>query len=145
MHELYASDPEVRAALTARFGTTDRARIAEIVFADRSELDWLEALLHPRVRERYVQWLDALDADVAVVEIPLLYESGSDSLFDGVVVITAPAEARRARAGKAVDARSARLVSEDEKIRRADFVFVNDGTLEQLDAFVASVLERVRA
>ena len=50
VHRLIAGDPDVRAALEQRFGTTDRARIAEIVFADRDELGWLERLLHPRVR-----------------------------------------------------------------------------------------------
>ena len=78
VHELYAGDAEVRAALEERFGTTDRARIAEVVFADPDELAWLEQLLHPRVRERYAAWLDSVDADVAVVEIPLLYETGAE-------------------------------------------------------------------
>ena len=53
VHELYASDTEVRTALEQRFGTTDRGRIAEVVFADPSELTWLEQVLHPRVRQRY--------------------------------------------------------------------------------------------
>ena len=145
MHELYASDPEVRSALDERFGTTDRARIAETVFRDRSELDWLEQLLHPRVRRRYTEWLAAVDADVAVVEIPLLYETGAEALFDTVVVISAPEELRRSRAGPGVEQRSARLLPDDEKIPRADFAYVNDGTLEQLDAFVAGVLEQLHA
>ena len=145
MHELYASDQEVIDALEARFGTADRARIAEVVFADRAELEWLEALLHPRVRERYLGWLEEVGADVAVVEIPLLYETGADALFDAVVVVTAPEDLRRARAGRNVDLRSARLVPDEEKAKRADFAYVNDGTPEDLDAFVVSVLQRLRA
>jgi dephospho-CoA kinase len=145
VHQLYASDEEVRAALEGRFGTTDRGRIAEIVFDDRSELAWLERLLHPRVRERYEAWLAEVDADVAVGEVPLLYETGAEALFDVVVVITAPEQLRRSRAGAELVARSARLLPEEEKARRADFAYVNEGTLEQLDEFVASVLERLRA
>jgi dephospho-CoA kinase len=133
----------VRAALEDRFSTTDRGRIAEIVFADPGELTWLETLLHPRVREAYAAWLEQVDADVAVVEIPLLYETGAEAGFDKVVVVTAPAELRRARRGDAVDARSPRLIPDDEKLRRADFAFVNDGSLDELDAFIQAVLERL--
>jgi dephospho-CoA kinase len=135
----------VRSALEDRFGTTDRDRIAEIVFRDRSELEWLEALLHPRVRRRSAAWLAAVDSDVAVIEIPLLYETGAETFFEFVVVVTAPEELRRSRSGAGVDQRSARLIPDEEKARRADFAYVNDGTLEQLDDFVASVLEQLRA
>ena len=140
VHRLIAHDPDVRAALEQRFGTTDRARIGEIVFADREELSWLEALLHPRVREEYLAWLEGLDATVSVVEIPLLYETGADALFDAVVVVTAPEELRAARAPVPLAARSSRLIPDDEKVRRADFSYVNDGSLEELDAFVERVL-----
>jgi dephospho-CoA kinase len=133
----------VRAALENRFSTTDRARIAEIVFADPDELTWLETLVHPHVREAYAAWLEQVDADVAVVEIPLLYETGADAGFDRVVVVTAPPDLRRARRGDVVDSRSPRLLPDDEKIRRADFAFVNDGSLAELDAFVQAVLQRL--
>jgi dephospho-CoA kinase len=144
VHELYASDSEVRTALEHRFGTTDRGSIADVVFADPSELTWLEQMLHPRVRQRYREWLAAVESDVAVVEIPLLYETGAEALFDTVVVLTAPEELRRSRAGARMKQRSARLLADDEKVRRADFVYVNDGTLAELDAFVARVLDDVR-
>ena len=93
----------VQAALDERFGTTDRARIANIVFCDAAELAWLRGWSRPRVRDRYAAWLDGVDADVAVVEIPLLYETGAERLFDAVVVITAPDAIRVARRGAAVD------------------------------------------
>ena len=144
VHELIAGDPDVRAALEERFGTTDRARIGEIVFADRDELAWLEALLHPRVVARRDEWLAGVDAPVAVAEIPLLYETGGEREVDAVVVVTAPPEVRRARSG-AVDQRSARLIPDEEKAARADFVYVNDGTLEQLDTFVGDVLAQLTA
>ena len=144
VHGLYADDAEVRAALEERFSTTDRSRIAEIVFADPVELAWLEALLHPRVRAAHAEWLDTVDADVAVIEIPLLYETGAEALFDAVVVITAPESVRRTRRGEQVDARSARLIPDAEKIRLADFAFVNEGPLEALDAFIETVLARLQ-
>ena len=101
VHRLIGEDPEVRAALEERLGTTDRAEIAAVVFADPEQLAWLESLLHPRVRDATEEWLARRDAPVAVVEIPLLYETGGDARFDRVVVITAPTEVREARARSA--------------------------------------------
>jgi dephospho-CoA kinase len=144
VHRLIAEDPDVRAALEERFGTTDRARIGAIVFADRDELAWLESLLHPRVRAAHRAWREAQDADVAAVEIPLLYETGGETQFDAVVVVTAPAAVRAARTPTAADGRSSRLIPDDEKERRADFSYVNDGSLEELDAFVGRVLDELR-
>jgi dephospho-CoA kinase len=145
VHDLYAEDAEVRTALEQRFGTLDRGRIAELVFADRDELAWLEQLLHPRVRERYAAWLAEVRAPVAVVEIPLLYETGADALFDSVVVITAPEELRTSRSGESVTERSPRLLPDDEKMRRAAYSYVNDGSLAELDAFVQGVLRRLQS
>jgi dephospho-CoA kinase len=144
VHRLYTDDAEVRAALEERFGTTDRARIGDVVFSDPAELAWLEALLHPRVRSAYAAWLAGVDAPVAVVEIPLLYETGAEGLFDAVVVITATAAIRRKRRGTSVDERSPRLMPDEEKVRRADFAYVNDGPLAELDTFVQAVLERLQ-
>jgi dephospho-CoA kinase len=144
VHRLIGEDEEVRAALKERFGTTDRAKIAAVVFVDPGELAWLEGLLHPRVGQAEREWLDGLEARVAVTEIPLLYEVGADERFDAVVVITAPPEVRAARAPQANDARAGRLLTDEEKIARADFSYVNDGTLEQLDAFVGEVLEQLQ-
>jgi dephospho-CoA kinase len=143
VHRLIAGDGEVRAALEERFGTTDRGRIGEIVFADREQLAWLESLLHPRVRRATEEWLVGVDAAVAVTEIPLLFETGGDDRFDAVVVITAPDKVRAARTDRARDSRGERLIPDEEKVARADFVYVNDGTLDELDAFVGSVLERL--
>lgn len=79
--------------------------------------------------------------DVAVVEIPLLYETGGEALFDAVVVVTAPEEARRERAGVRVAERSGRLIPDEEKVRRADYAYVNVGSLAELEEFVARVLD----
>jgi dephospho-CoA kinase len=145
VHDLYEGDDEVRAALTERFGTTDRAAIGKIVFADRAELDWLERLLHPRVRERSELWFAEQDAPLAVAEIPLLFETGGEGRFDAVVVVTAPRELREGRASVSVADRSDRLIPEDDKVRRADYVYVNDGSLEELDAWVAGVVAELTA
>jgi len=151
VHRLYREDQGLREALRARWGErvfrdgeVDRAEIGRIVFADRGELEWLEAELHPRVRAAVDAWLTEQDADVVVVEIPLLYETGGEARFDRVVVVTAPAELRAERRG-AVDGREQRLVPDEQKLRRADFAYVNDGTLERLDAFIAAVLEELRS
>jgi dephospho-CoA kinase len=145
VHDLYEHDDEVRAALIDRFGTTDRAEIGEIVFADRAELDWLERLLHPRVRERSERWFADQEAPLAVAEIPLLYETGGEARFDAVVVITAPPEVRESRTLVPLAARSDRLIPEDEKVRRADYVYVNVASLEELDAWVAGVVAELTA
>jgi dephospho-CoA kinase len=144
VHRLIAGDGEVRAALEERFGTTDRAKIAAVVFAEEAELAWLESLLHPRVRRATAEWLAEQDAEVAVTEIPLLFETGGEDRFDAVVVITAPDEIRAARTEQARDARGRRLIPDEEKVARADFAYVNDRTLDELDAFVGEVLEHLR-
>ena len=143
VHDLLAGDPDVRSAIRERWGDDaldDRGRIGEIVFQDRSELDWLEQLLHPKTRAAADAWLATVDAPVAAVEIPLLYETGGEGRFDAVVVITAPSEVRAARR-EGLAPREARLLSDEEKAERADFVFVNDGSLDDLDAFVEKVIE----
>ena len=76
-------------------GEVDRKRVGEIVFADRDELAWLESLLHPRVIAEQARWRAEQTAPLAVVEVPLLYETGGEDRFDAVVVITAPEETRR--------------------------------------------------
>jgi dephospho-CoA kinase len=149
VHELYG-DPEVQAALNERFGTSDRQAVRDIAVADVDSLLWLERLLHPRVITRTEAWREELSRlpdppALAVNEVPLLFEAGAESWFDAVVVITAPRELRAERAGERLDEREQRLIPEDEKVRRADFAYVNDGTLEQLDAFVAGVVRTLSA
>jgi dephospho-CoA kinase len=151
VHRLYRDDEGLQAALREhwgdrafRDGEVDREEIGRIVFADRAELGWLEAELHPRVRVATHKWLAEQTADVAVAEVPLLYETGGEGRFDRVVMVTAPLEVRQARRGGFAE-REGRLVPEEEKMRRADFCYVNDGTLEELDDFVARVLGELRA
>jgi dephospho-CoA kinase len=157
VHELLRSDEEVRAAVRDRFGerafgpdgAVDRARIAEIVFADERELDWLERLLHPRVVAAYLSWREELarlpePPAVCVTEVPLLYEVGGEGRFDAVVVVTASPEVRLSRQVRPLQDRERRLIPDEEKLARADFAYVNDGTLEELDRFAAGVIEQLR-
>jgi dephospho-CoA kinase len=157
VHRLLREDEDVRRQLVDRFGDRilddvgqiDRSAIAQLVFGDRKQLDWLERLLHPRVGHEYLDWREQLGRlpnppQVCVTEVPLLYEVGGDERFDKVVVITAPPETRAQRSQAAGDLREARLIPDEEKAKRADFVYVNDGTLEELDAFVAGVMHDLR-
>ncbi len=147
VHELYR-DPEIQAALRERFGVSEREAVRGLAVADRDALLWLEALLHPRVIARTEAWRDELarlpePPALAVNEVPLLYEAGAEDRFDVVVAVSAPREVRAARAGKRLDEREQRLIPEEEKLRRADFSYVNDGSLEELDAFVADVVRKL--
>ena len=82
---------------------------------------------------------------MSVTEVPLLYEAGSESNFDKVIVVTAPEQLRRARSPVATVGREQRLLPDEEKITRADYVYRNTGSLEELDAFVRSVLDDLRS
>jgi dephospho-CoA kinase len=150
VHRLLAEDDEVRAALRERLGDEVfgehgdvlRARVAERVFPDPALREWLEGLLHPRVVREYLAWRDEQTAALTVTEVPLLYEVGGETRFDRVVVITAPAEVRAARHPLG-DRRDERLIPDEEKVRRADFAYVNDGTIAELESFVAGVVEEL--
>jgi dephospho-CoA kinase len=152
VHELLRHD-EVKAAVVERLGhgvvgpdgRLDRGAIASVVFNDPAALTRLEELLHPLVSAEYLRWREQLAGlpdvpRVAVTEVPLLYEVGSDAHFDKVVVVTASPEVRRERARGKVDERGGRFLPEEEKVARADWAYVNDGTLAELDAFVAGVM-----
>ena len=153
VHELLRSDPEVKAAVLERFGESvlgengeiDRGKVGKVVFSDRPALRWLEQLLHPRVVARYLGWREDLGAlpdppAVCVTEVPLLYEVGGESRFDKIVVVTASPEARVSRRIGPLREREQRLVPEEEKLKRADFVYVNDGSFAELDEFVSGVM-----
>jgi dephospho-CoA kinase len=153
VHHLLAKDADVRAALVERLGegilgddgVPDRAKIAAIVFGDDAALAFLEGLLHPLVSREYLLWraqLATLDdpPKVCVTEVPLLYESGGETRFDRVVVITAPRQLREQRRQVPLDSRDDRLIDDKEKVARADFHYVNTGSFEDLDAWVAGVV-----
>jgi dephospho-CoA kinase len=131
--------------IVAPDGEIDRGALATVVFNDRDALTWLESTLHPLVSAEYLRWREQLatlpDApEVCVTEVPLLYETGGDERFDKVVVITAPSKLRRARSEVAIDDRESRLFDDREKVARADYSYKNIGTIEELDAFVSTVM-----
>ena len=148
----------MKSAIVERFGDgvlgedreIRRESVAKIVFSNRDELRWLEALLHPRVIATYLRWRDELRAlpdppPVCVTEVPLLYEVGADEQFDAVVAVTASPDVRVTRVVRPMVDRERRLLPDEEKLARADFAYVNDGTLEDLDAFVSDVIAKLTA
>jgi dephospho-CoA kinase len=156
VHELLDSEP-LRGRLIERWGEAiasgeeiDRARVGEIVFADPEQLSWLESQIHPLVRERTAVWLTSLPADteVAVVEVPLLFEAGSDGVFDTTVAVVTADELRRQRAERRghalVGEREARQLSQAEKAGRAEHVIENDGSLEDLERALSALIARLR-
>jgi len=158
VHHLLRTNEQVKQAIVRELGEevldeqggVDRKRVGAIVFDDREKLDFLERLLHPLVAAEYLQWREQLaelpnPPRVAVTEVPLLYETGGEERFDKVVVITAPPKLREQRRRVTRDDRDRRLLPDREKVERADFTYVNTGTLEELDAWVAEVMERLTA
>jgi dephospho-CoA kinase len=122
--------------------------VGRLVFGDRAKLLWLEQLLHPRVAREYLQWREQLaelpnTPDVSVTEVPLLYEVGGETRFDKVVALTASPRIRARRGRPVPEERAERQLSDDEKLRRADFAYVNNGSLEDLDAFVEDVMSQL--
>ena len=156
VHELLEAEPLQRRLVerwgeeVAPAGQVDRNRIGSIVFADPDELSWLEAEVHPLVGERIGAWLGELPGDVgvAVVEVPLLFESGMDGVFDTTVaVVTADAvrrERAEARGHALVDEREARQLAQDEKAARAEHVVRNDGSVEDLERELSALVEKLR-
>lgn len=156
VHELLEGEP-LRGRLVERWGAeveadgkVDRAKIGEIVFADPEQLTWLEAQIHPLVQRRTAEWLASLPegTEVAVVEVPLLFEVGSDRVFDTTVAVISADELRRERAaarGHAlVDEREARQLTQMEKAERADHTVENDGTVEDLEEALSALLAKLR-
>jgi dephospho-CoA kinase len=158
VHHLLATDDDVKRALVERLGEgilgadgrPDRARIARVVFSDREQLAWLESLLHPLVAREYLAWREQLarlpnPPRVCVTEVPLLYEAGGETRFDKVVVVTAPRLLREQRRRVRRDDRDDRLLPDREKVKRADYAYVNTGTREELDAWVGGVMAELSA
>src|SRR4051794_40744527 len=143
VHELIEDDSEVKRALLERYGTTKRADIAEVVFSDRDELAWLEALLHPRVVKHYLDWRERQTAPLAVTEVPLLYETGGHERFDKVVVITAPKALREARREPLRGDRETRLIDDKEKAKRGGYAHLKNGSLGGVGRVVGAVVGKM--
>jgi dephospho-CoA kinase len=156
VHELLGSD-ELRALLVERFGdevapgggAVDRDALGALVFERPAEREWLEQQLWPRVGARIAEWRAAAEGATprpraAVVEVPLLFESGMEGAFDQTIAVVAREETCRDRAAArghaGQDARSERQLSQAEKAQRADFVAENDGSLEDLERTMTQLL-----
>ncbi len=156
MHELYDT-PEVRDAVVERFGPSvapngaiDRPALARAAFARPDDRAWLEQLLWPRVGERIAQWRARLEQSAsppraAVVEVPLLFESGMEASFDATIAVVADEQLRAERAGarghEALAARGERQLSQQEKAHRATYVVTNDGSIAEMEEMLSDVLE----
>lgn len=156
VHELLDSEPLLGRLVdrwgpeVAPAGRVDRGRIGEIVFADPEQLTWLEGQIHPLVGERIGGWLTGLPADteIATIEVPLLFESEMEKVFDTTVAVVTADAVRRERAaarGHAlVDEREARQLAQDEKAARAEHVVENDGSIEDLERALSALIEKLR-
>jgi dephospho-CoA kinase len=154
VHELYGS-AEVRDAVASRFGPSvvvdgvvDRSAVAAKAFGDDGDREWLEELLWPRVGERIAEFRDSVGpVPAAVVEVPLLFESGMGAAFDHTIAVVAEEDRRAERAGarghEAVSERAGRQLTQDQKSQRADFTVRNDGTREELKAELAKILDSI--
>lgn len=151
VHELYAGEavPLVDALFpgVGSTGTIDRNELSRRLIAEPHRLAELEAVVHPLVRKRIARFLDEAEsagAKLAVVDIPLLFESGHDWGFDEVwVTAVDPAEQRRramqrpGMTGEKLEAILARQMPQEEKKARADHVFDTSKSIEETVAEVS--------
>jgi dephospho-CoA kinase len=158
VHELLAGE-ELRELVAERLGPEvvrdgrlDRAAIAERVFGDDEARRWLEGELWPRVGARVASWRRQVAAaepgpPAAVVEVPLLFESGMETVFDCTIAVVADEALRdrraTARGHASVTQRAGRQLTQAEKAERADFTVVNDGSLKELEESLSQVLAKL--
>jgi dephospho-CoA kinase len=158
VHQLLEDD-EVRELLVERFGDRvapkgriDRNAVAAVVFEHPDERGWLEGVLWPRVGARVAGWRDELarrepPPRAAVVEVPLLFESGMERVFDHTIAVVADEAVRgkraAARSHAGLESRAARQLSQEEKAERADYVVENDGDLAELERKLSALLENI--
>ena len=159
VHQLY--NGEAVAAIekafpgTSRDGRIDREELSRRVVGSPEALKQLEAIVHPLVRAAQARFLadaERSGAPVAVLDVPLLFETGGDRRVDAVVVVSAPADVQRARtldrAGMTAEKFEALLqkqMPDDEKRRRADFVVDTSQSFDSARAQVRAILASVRA
>jgi dephospho-CoA kinase len=159
VHDILTTE-EARDALVERLGPevapggrVDREAVAKRVFDDPDARGWLEGYLWPRVGERIAAWRSELDSReprprAAVVEVPLLFESGMEAAFDHTIAVVADDDLRAERIGArghaAVASRESRQLDQSEKAQRADFSVRNDGTVAELERELSLVLGTMR-
>jgi dephospho-CoA kinase len=134
-------------------GDIDRERLAQLVLTDPAALKRLESLVHPAVADEEARFIERAAADgrrLAIVDVPLLFETGGESRVDLVVVVSAPENVQRARALQRdgmseakLDAMLSRQMSDVEKRRKAHFVIDTAGSLEQTRMQVSQFVRAV--
>ncbi len=158
VHDLYDEDA-VRAAVVERFGPSvapqgavERPALARKAFATPEDRAWLEQLVWPRVGAAVLEWRERVSKRepaprAAVVEVPLLFESGMDQLFDATIAVIADERLRASRAAtrdhSALDERLARQLPQADKAARATYTLVNDGSVAKLHEELTEVLEKL--
>lgn len=132
-------------------GYIDRAKLAQIVFQDDAALKDLENIVHPLVRSKTNELVNQHTAETIIVnEIPLLLEKKMESLFDFLVIVISSEKirlerlAQRGLTTEQATARMAKQVSDDERRAAADFLIVNDGNLDQLEADVEKIWQTLQ-
>src|SRR4051794_7864848 len=157
VHHLYEGEAvapiEVASPGTAVLGKVDRSSLAARVTGDPAALARLEAIVHPLVRRVEMDFLAQAERDghaIALLDIPLLLETGGDNRVDAIVVVTAPAEVQRQRVldrpgmtQEKLDALLARQIADAEKRRRADFIVDSSQGFEAARAQVQEILRGV--
>ncbi|HYD89581.1 MAG TPA: dephospho-CoA kinase [Vitreimonas sp.] len=160
VHALYDKGGSAVAPVEAAFpgvakdGAIDRTLLSERVVGDADAIRRLEALVHPLVRQAQAEFLKAnmeAGADIVVLDIPLLFETGAEALVHKVVVVSAPADVQRERVlarpgmtAEKLDAILARQTPDAEKRARADFVIDTSGPFDATRAQVRAVLDALR-
>jgi dephospho-CoA kinase len=157
VHKIYEGEaaPAIEAAFpgTTVDGKVDRARLSAKVVHDPSAIKRLEEIVHPMLRAYHQKFLDDAQrsgAPVAVVDVPLLFETGGDKRVDAVVVVTTSPELQRQRilarddmTDEKLDAILARQMPDAEKRKRADFVVDTSHGLEPVRAQIRDILDQV--
>jgi len=157
VHRLYEGEaaPAIEAAFpgTTADGKVDRQKLSARVVHDPAAMKQLEQIVHPMLgasRQKFFDDAEQSGAPVAVVDVPLLYETGGEKRVDAVVVVTTSAENQRARimargtmTGEALDAILARQLPDAEKRKRADFVVDTSHGLDPVRAQIRDILQQV--
>jgi dephospho-CoA kinase len=160
VHSLLADGGAVAEAVETDFpgvtrdGVVDRAALGKRVFGDAPALRKLEGILHPAIRATQTDFLDRCRVGgetLAVLDVPLLYETGGHAACDYVLVVSAPEEVQRARVLAREDMTEERLAAildqqmpDREKRRRADFVISTDQPLEETFGEISALSEKLR-
>jgi len=151
VHNLYKNDEELKQEIVKRWGKDacinnriDRKFIAKIVFANHIEIQWLNALIHPKVREKISEIKH--QSKIVIVAIPLLYEGQLEERFSKIISVWCPEETqlqrllKRGWSKEEIDDRKRNQMHQDEKLHRADYGIINDGTIENLKSQCEKIL-----